>query len=235
MRVRKGLQIACMAALCLLVGAGALHEAQAKSARQRLREILGRQEQVEEQLRNLKAEEATANWRLSETQKELAEARTAYRHAQTRLDEVRSVLRQVKADLVQTEEDLVRHREAMSHRLVAMYETGQPSYLEVVLNATSFEDFTNRAEFSRLIAHQDEDLLTALVETEERLRVQRAELEAGELEAAELRTETQRQKDAGPPSPSTRLCRPPSARCRPSSAPRASPAAPTPGPARGAS
>ncbi|MGD9498008.1 MAG: murein hydrolase activator EnvC [Armatimonadota bacterium] len=196
MPIRRGLQAAGVAALCLLVAAGGMQQAQAKSARQRLREILGRQEQVEEQLRNIKAEQATANWRLSQAQKEAAEARAAYRRAEARLAELRSILRKVKADLAQTEEELAAQREAMSKRLLALYQAGQPSYLEVVLNATSFEDFTNRAEFSRRVARRDQELLTTLVQTQERLAAQRAELEAREREAAELRTEAARQKAA---------------------------------------
>lgn len=196
MRGRRQLRIAGICALCLLMGAPALHEAQAQSLRSRLRSILSRQREVRGQLREIKQEQSEAATELSRARRREQEARDAAEAARKRLAEVRSILRQVKADLKQTEEDLAEHREAMSQRLLALYHAGQPSYLEVVLNATSFEDFTNRAQFSRLIARQDQKLLNTLVETEQKLREQRAELEAREREAAELRTEAERQERA---------------------------------------
>jgi len=194
MTIRKGLHIAAAALLCLLVGAGALHDAQAQSARQRLRSVVSRQDEVQGRLREIKEEQAEAASALSSARRKEQEARDRASAARRRLEEVRGILRQCKADLKQTEEDLAVQRDTMSRRLLALYEAGQPSYLEVVLNATSFEDFTNRAEFSSLIARQDQNLLTTLVETEDKLRVQRAELEVRERQAAELRTEAEAQE-----------------------------------------
>ncbi len=194
MTIRKGLHIAAAALLCLLVGAGALHDAQAQSARQRLRSVISRQSEVQGRLREIKEEQAEAASALSSARRREQEARDRAAAARRRLAEVRDILRRCKADLKQTEEDLAVHRDTMSRRLLALYEAGQPSYLEVVLNATSFEDFTNRAEFSALIARQDQSLLTKLVETEDKLRVQRAELEMRERQAAELRTEAEAQE-----------------------------------------
>lgn len=196
MRVSRQLRIAGLCALCLIVGAPAVHEAQAQGARARLRSILSRQREVRGQLREIKQEQSEAATALSRARRQEQEARDAADSARSKLAKVRTVLRQVKADLKQTEEDLTEHRGAMSRRITALYQAGQPSYLEVVLNATSFEDFTNRAEFSRLIARQDQSLLTTFVETQNKLRAQRAELEAREREAAQLRTEAERQEAA---------------------------------------
>jgi len=187
-------QLGSMLALCLLLGTGALYDGEAQSARQRLNQILQRQKQVQGELRELKQEEAVATSALGKAQNELQQARDRAAAAKRRLAEVRAVLRQVKQDLKQTEAELAEHREAMSERLLALYEAGQPSYLEVILNATSFEDFTNRAEFSRLVARQDQELLSALVETEEKLCEQRMTLEVKQAEAAELKQEADRQE-----------------------------------------
>lgn len=196
MRVSRQLRIAGLCALCLVVGAPVVHEAHAHGARARLRSILSRQREVRGQLREIKQEQSEAATALSRARRQEQEARDAAESARNKLAKVRAVLRRVKTDLKQTEEDLAEHREAMSRRITALYQAGQPSYLEVVLNATSFEDFTNRAEFSRLIARQDQSLLANLVETQNKLRAQRAELEVREREAAALRTEAERQEAA---------------------------------------
>jgi len=182
--------------MCLLVCVQEGSDADAQSLsrlRSRLREALGRKEQVEKSLRNVKAEQATARHRLSQVQKELEEARSRLAAAERGLAEVREVLRKVKAEQKETEAKLNRHSEAMSQRLLAMYEMGEPSYLEVILNATDFEDFANRAEFSRLVAQQDQGLLCGLADTKNKLAEQRATLEEKERERARLRTKIQQQ------------------------------------------
>ncbi len=155
---------------------------------------MGRQQATESRLREIRSDKAEAQSELASARNRAQQARDRASQARQRLEEVRAVLRQVKADLEQTEEELDGHQNAMSERLLALYKAGQPSYLEVVLNATSFEDFTNRAEFSRLMAEQDQNLLTWLVETEAKLHQQRAELEMKQAEVAELTRERDRQK-----------------------------------------
>lgn len=159
---------------------------EAQSYSQRLQSIRQKQREVQNRLSAIKENQSEAASELSQARNEAQQARDREAQAEQNLAEVREILRGVKNDLAQTEEELGQHREAMSQRLVALYETGQPSYLEVVLNATSFEDFTNRAEFSRIIAGQDQQLLDTLVETEKKLEQQRATLEVAHAEAEHL-------------------------------------------------
>ncbi|MGC9317084.1 MAG: murein hydrolase activator EnvC family protein [Armatimonadota bacterium] len=184
------LRAVCLTPLFVLLAGGILHDA---GAQRSLSHVRGRKREVQAELREVKEDQAEASTALANARNQAQLARERRDAAKRRLDEVRAELREVKADLKKTEDDLEVHREAMSQRLRAMYEVGEPSYLEVILNATSFEDFTSRAEFARLIARQDEQMLRTLVETEERLRQQRAALEVKQAEAAELKREADHQ------------------------------------------
>jgi murein DD-endopeptidase MepM/ murein hydrolase activator NlpD len=187
-RTITGVVTAMVAALCLMLGPHT-ETLDAQSHSQRLQNVREKQREVRNRLASIKEEQGEAASELSSARNKAQQARDRARQAEQNLEEVREILRGVKQDLAQTEEELAGHREAMSDRLVALYETGQPSYLEVVLNATTFEDFTNRAEFSRIIADQDQELLDTLVETEEKLNQQRATLEAAHAEAEHLKRE----------------------------------------------
>ena len=186
-------RILSMAIVCLLL-ATTVYEAQAQSARQRLQDVVNRQRQTQERLKQVKQNQASAASELAQARNNAQQARDRADRARRSLEEVRQTLRTVRQELEQTEAELEEHRGFMSRRLVAMYETGQPSYLEVVLNATSFEDFTNRADFSRRIARQDQSLLDTLIETEELLAEQRHMLEVKHAEAESLKQEADRQK-----------------------------------------
>ena len=175
------------AAGCLLYAVPGHDTLQAQSYRQRLTSIRSRQSQVQSRLKAIKGAPAEASSQLSSARNKAQQARDRATDAKQHLEEVRSILREVKTELVRTEEELAQERETASGRLLALYQNEQPSYLEVVLNATSFEDFTNRAEISRIIAEKDQEILTELVETEAKLSEQRETLEIAQIEAAQLK------------------------------------------------
>ncbi|MBD3292208.1 MAG: peptidoglycan DD-metalloendopeptidase family protein [Armatimonadia bacterium] len=181
-RTLTALLTALVVGACLML-APETDTIEAQSYRQRLNNIRNKQRQVQQRLSDIKESQEDAASELSSARNRAQQARDEAQQAEQNLEQVREILREVKADQAQTEEELEGHREAMSERLIALYETGQPSYLEVVLNATSFEDFTNRAEFSRIIAGQDQELLDALVETEAKLEQQRETMEVAHAEA----------------------------------------------------
>jgi len=181
-------------ALALLICGQGPEDADAQSLsrlRERLQRTLGQRKQVEQKLKNLKAEQATARYQLSKVQKELEDARGRLSAARRKMARIESDLHKVKAEKEKTEKQLAVHSKVMSERLLAMYEVGAPSYLEVVLNATDFEDFANRAEFARLVAKQDKKLLSALAEARKKLTAQKAIIEDYRQDQAELTAQIQ--------------------------------------------
>jgi murein DD-endopeptidase MepM/ murein hydrolase activator NlpD len=61
--------------------------------------------------------------------------------------------------LADIQASLKRHTDALNRRLVDIYEQGSTSYLDVLLNSTSFEDFVERLDFLRFIVRSDTDLI----------------------------------------------------------------------------
>jgi len=196
MRAKRWTRIVLVAGLALLICGQGERDAHAQSLgrlRARLRQTLTRRRQVEQELRNVKAEQATVSHRLSAVQRELEAARGRLRAARRKLNEIESDLRQVKADKQRTEEQLSGHSEAMSARLLAMYREGTPSYLEVVLNATDFQDFATRADNTRLFAKADQELLSQLVGAKQELVAQKAIIEDYRQDQTELTRQIQYQ------------------------------------------
>ena len=185
-RTTSGLAKVVIAAGCLLFAAPSHDTLQAQSYRQRLTSIREREREVQRRLSAIKDNQEDASSELASARNKAQQARDRATNARQNLEEVRSILREVKEEAARTEEELAEQRKVASARLLALYQTGQPSYLEVVLNATSFEDFTNRAEMSRVIAGRDHELLTVLVETQNKLAEQRATMEIAQAEAADL-------------------------------------------------
>ncbi len=187
---RRFLQAACtgaiaLVAVCMVQTADA---ASVSSLRSRMRSVEGRRAHLQETLRDLKSDQLAANRKLAATRADLAASRTRLKQAKSRLEEVRKALRNIKAEQEITLAELAEHKSAMSDRILAMWRSEQNSYFEVMLDASSFEDFSNRAQFTRLVADQDEEMLDGLAQLRDRLASQRATVEIKEREAAQLRT-----------------------------------------------
>ena len=74
----------------------------------------------------------------------------------------------------------------MQAQLLALYKSGQPGYLNVVMQADSFSDFSNRNRFVSAIVNQDEYLLRWLNTQQEQADRQRAALAAKEQQRTAL-------------------------------------------------
>ncbi len=166
--------------ICVLLLAGSFQlPAQAISLselRNGLRRYLWGERQVKKQLRSIKGEEQEARSGLISAQKQLAQAQTRLREAEAQLRKTKQHIAETEQELAETKARLDKHEAEMQQYLLALYRAGEPTYLEVVFQATSFEDFVTRAEFTRRLAQRDEELLTALVSEKQAYERKRAEL-----------------------------------------------------------
>ncbi len=181
-----------MAGVCLmLISTGMVQVADAASVsalRSRMRSVDSRRANLKQTLRELKSDQAAAHRKLAAATSDLAASRARLKRAKARLAEVQQSLRNIKAEQERTLADLEEHKSAMSDRILAMWRSEQNSYFEVMLESTSFEDFSNRAEFTKLVADQDEEMLDGLAELRDRLASQRATMEIKMREADQLTT-----------------------------------------------
>lgn len=170
-------------------------DAQSRSGlRARKRSLEKKIESKESQLRELKARQRTQRNKLVQAQVELDQAEKQLRVASNQLQQTRYTLKKVKREHLQASNDHKIQKKRMEARILAQYEAGNPSYLEVVLEATSFEDFANRAEATAAIAAHDQQLITKLLATREALKAQEARVKAQEREEAAAAAAVAREK-----------------------------------------
>ncbi len=184
--------------ICVLLLAGSFQlPAQAgtlSELRNRLSRFLSRERQVTRQLRSIKGEEQQARSGLISAQKQLAQAQTRLREAEAQLRKTKQHIAETEQELAETKARLDKHEAEMQQYLLALYRAGEPTYLEVVFQATSFQDFVTRAEFTRRLAQRDEELLTALVSEKQAYERKRAELLALRARQEDLRAQIKREQ-----------------------------------------
>ncbi len=193
--IRRYLRLSafCLCALAVYLAAYGQNRG---SLTDRLSTVKQRAAGTRKELAAAKVKAVRARNRLVESQEELAAAEARLSRARKRLEQTRRELVVVQANLTAARAKLAAHQDAMQGRLLALYRNTEPSYLEVLLHATDFEDFANRAEFNHRLAHRDETVLVACVGDKRRVEEQQRLLEVKQREQEELKARVAREKVA---------------------------------------
>ncbi|MDR7866365.1 MAG: peptidoglycan DD-metalloendopeptidase family protein [Sporomusaceae bacterium] len=88
--------------------------------------------------------------------------------------------------LAKAEKSLAERTRILNKRIRDIYENGQVSYLDVLLGATDFGDFTTRADLLKRVLAQDATLITKVKLERELVTQKKAELERDRLAILEL-------------------------------------------------
>ena len=171
-------------------------QAQSRSSLRRKHQRINAQiEKVQDKLRNIKAEQSTAKNSLSRAQFELSQAQDELDLANAKLRRTRATLSAVRRDHQQAVKDHTIQRKRMEQRIRGQWEAGNPSYLEVLLDATSFADFADRAEMTETIVDRDQGTLHKLLAIRQRLARRKQTLEEAERAQADAAAEVRAQRN----------------------------------------
>ena len=80
------------------------------------------------------------------------------------LRKAREELQRTEAELQEAEEKLTESTEILHKRIRSMYEMGEVSYLEVLLESQDFSDFVNRYELLQTVVEQDNNIINQVKE-----------------------------------------------------------------------
>ena len=121
---------------------------------------------------------------ISEYQKEIEEIEEEIEELQTNIEEA-------EEQIAEDEKEYEEQQEALNERLVAMYKTGETSYLDFMLSSTSLVDFISSYYLVSQITDYDTKMLQQLEEHRQKIEDEKNELEANkaELETAKAEKE----------------------------------------------
>lgn len=133
--------------------------------------------------------------RLILTQEELAEAKRKLAAIESRQQALSIKIRQNEAALAAKQEEYDKSRSVYKKRLRDIYENGQVNYLDVLLGAADFRDFSSRMYLLQRVIRRDFALIDRLEEQREALLQQKAELDDIRKQLAAAHAESQKEKE----------------------------------------
>lgn len=101
---------------------------------------------------------------------------------------------QAGKDLEDAEEKEKQQYEDMKLRIKYMYENGEGSFISVLVSATDFTDFVNKAEYVQKVNKYDRDMLDEYVATKNEIKDLKLDLEAGQGDMEVMAQDMESQK-----------------------------------------
>lgn len=142
------------------------------------------------------------NAEIEKLDKELTTAMNELAEINKKLDDVTKELEQAEDDLVVATQEKNTQYDTLLTRVRYMYEYGEVSYVDTMIEARSFSDLINRVEYLNTIHEYDQDLFEMLEQKEieiqeltETIKARKTEIEVLQKSATEKRDELQANVD----------------------------------------
>jgi len=159
-----------------------------------LKEVNQSIKNAEEELKKVREEQKQIASQIQSIEKDLAAKQNELTSVQKKLQETRDSLEVTKKELEEAILATQEHEKLMGERLRAIYMTGTASYLELLLEAKSINDFLDRIQMIRHMAAYDNQVLEELESYRDQVDQKKSDLEREEQEIVSLEAEITRQK-----------------------------------------
>jgi len=161
--------IVAIVSLCLLFQTALV----AAPSKTRLRKQLATNQMKTRKLRSIiiqKRKEAQGTkQRLHVANTKVTASRGAVLYWRTRYERAQIELHNATIDLNRSKREFEATRAKASDRVVALYQRGEPGYLELMLSSDDFGEMLQRSELASYMMEQDRDVLTQLKDRKEKL------------------------------------------------------------------
>ena len=155
-------------------------ETEREKLQEQINEASGELEEVQEELSQNLQQVQKLDERIEKSQKELEELNNKIAKLQTSIDEV-------EANLKVAEQNYKKQKELLDNRLVAVYESSDTQYLDVILSSKSVSEFLSNYFLITELATHDTELLEEMQIKKQEIELAKGKLEKTRTELADIK------------------------------------------------
>ncbi len=152
-------------------------------------------EQVQQQMREMEAQRDEARAAADAASSRMEEVISELRDLQVRLDELNAAVEENQTKLAEEKANLERRMNIFKKRLRDIYMNGQINYLDVLLGAKDFSDFSSRMFLLQKIISHDIAMLEAINKSMQEIEQRQAELDEQVAELEEKRADAEARRE----------------------------------------
>ena len=155
-------------------------------------DLQNEQSEIDDKIEELKKEQEEIEKNKSAAMKsvedlieKISDAQSEIDELQRKVDNLQAQIEQKEKDIQQKQEEYTKQEELLEARLIAMYESGETSYLEVLLTSSSMTDFLAKYYAASELIEYDKELIRLTKEQKAAIEAEKAEIEANKKEIDE--------------------------------------------------
>ena len=112
----------------------------------------------------------------------ISDAQSEVDELQRKVNELQSQIETKENDIQQKQEEYIKQEELLNARLVSIYESGETSYIEVLLTASSMTDFLAKYYAASELIEYDKELIRSTKEQKAQIEAEKVQIEANKKE-----------------------------------------------------
>ena len=138
-------------------------------------------EEYEKKQKQVEKQKSTALKAVEKIINQIAASESEIEELENEINDLQKQIDAKTKDIQQKEKEYTKQEELLDARLVAMYENGETSYLEVLLTSSSMTDFLAKYYAASELIEYDKELIRITKEQKAQIESEKAELEANKL------------------------------------------------------
>lgn len=139
------------------------------------------------ELKNIQNSQRDAKSELENLTIQVMDAENELDSLNAELSELESSIETKESEITEKQAEIKRKEKLLQERIVALYEAGDSTYLDVLLGSDSLLDFLSKYEIVQQIVDADTALITDLDNDKKSLENEKAELETSKAKVKELK------------------------------------------------
>ena len=139
-------------------------------------------EEAKKKQEELEAQKSEAMKSVESLISQISDAEEEIELLQTKISDLQAKIKTKERDIEQKEIEYEKQNELLEERLVAIYKSGDMSYLDILLTSTSFTDFLSKYYAATELVEYDKELIRITKEQKEQIENEKIELENNKKE-----------------------------------------------------
>ena len=148
-------------------------------------------EEAKEELEHIDAEKSETLQQVEDLIMQISSAQSEIDELNTKISDMNAQIEDAQAKLNEKQEEYDDKEELLEKRLVAAYEAGETSYLDVLLSSSSLTDLISNYYMISEITQSDMDLMEKIKKEQEEIETAKQTLETSKQELDSVRAEKQ--------------------------------------------
>ena len=185
MNISKIGRIICISCLILILGIntiGICYAATTSELNKQKNEIDEKIKEINSEIAGTKSKMTDNLNQINELNAEISTYENEIGDLQARIGSVNVQITEKEANIVEQQQKYDEQQELLDKRLIAMYENGSTSYLDMLLSSDGLADFISNYYIISQLAEFDQELLKGIADTKDKIQAEKDYLESAKSE-----------------------------------------------------